>query len=131
MHIKRDLPCFFDSYAIVTPENLVGNFRIQSGKDVTVMRLPDPDHTWTVLDLKKHAAAAALEKVGAGSPYIRFLIRNGRMLAPDCASLQDLGVATGDVIHAVMTSLTTTGPVLGDGAGAGTTSVRQQPQGPP
>jgi hypothetical protein len=97
---------------------------------VTVRRPDLPithGQSWT----KKHAAAAVLEKVGAASPYIRFLIRNGRMLAPDCASLQDLGVATGDVIHAVMTSLTTTGPVLGDGAGAGTTSVRQQPQGPP
>jgi hypothetical protein len=35
MHIKRDLPCFLESYAIVTPEHLVGKFRIQSGKDVT------------------------------------------------------------------------------------------------
>jgi hypothetical protein len=33
------------------------------------------------------------------------------------------------VIHAVVTTLTTTGLVLG-GAGAGTTSIRQQSQGP-
>jgi uncharacterized ubiquitin-like protein YukD len=74
-------------------------------EEVTV-RLPDPDHTSIVLDLK-HVAAAALEK-SVQDHYIR-LIRNGRMLAPDCASLQDLGVATGDVIHAVVTTLTTTG----------------------
>jgi hypothetical protein len=100
--------------------------RIKSGKDVTV-RLPDPDNKLTVLDLK-HAAAAALEK-SVQDHYIR-LIRNGRMLAPDCASLQDLGVATGDVIHAVMTTLTTTGPVLGGATGGTTSGVRQQPQGP-
>jgi hypothetical protein len=105
--------------------------RIKSGKDVTV-RMADPDNNLTVLDLK-HAAAAALEK-SVQDHYIR-LIRNGRMLAPDCASLQDLGVATGDVIHAVMTTLA---PGTGTGAGAGgtgaggttATSIRQQPQGP-
>jgi hypothetical protein len=111
--------------------NNILEIRIKSGKDVTV-RLPDPDNKLTVLDLK-HAAAIALEK-SVQDHYIR-LIRNGRMLAPDCASLQDLGVATGDVIHAVLTTLTTTttttgGPILG-GAGGGTSAVvRQQPQGP-
>jgi hypothetical protein len=34
LHIKRDLPRFFDSYAIVTPENLVGNsHQIGQGRD--------------------------------------------------------------------------------------------------
>lgn len=99
--------------------------RIKAGKDVTV-RLADPDHTKTVLDLK-HAAAAALEK-SVQDHYIR-LVAKGRLLAPDCALLQDLGVCTGDVIHAVMTTLA---PGTGaTGATGGTASTnRQQPQGP-
>jgi hypothetical protein len=102
--------------------------RIKSGTDV-VVRIADPDHTATVLDLKE-AAATAMKKQ-AQDHYIR-LIRNGRMLAPDDAVLHELGVVTGDVIHAVMTTLTTTSSTVTGilGSAGSTTTIRNQPQGP-
>jgi hypothetical protein len=66
LHIKRDLPRFFDSYAIVTAENLVGNsHQIGQGRDDAVARS------------RSHIDSPGLEarggsrlgKVGAGSLY--------------------------------------------------------------
>jgi hypothetical protein len=75
LHIKCNLPHFFDSYAIVTPEHHVGNsHRIGQGRDGAVARS------------RSHIDSPGLEARGGSrlgkslqDDYIR-LIRNGRTL---------------------------------------------------
>jgi hypothetical protein len=129
--IVRDMPLGYDDIDLLEEEqeDKLLEIRIKAATDVTVRVLQDQ----TVLDLK-HAAAAALGK-SVSDTYIR-LIRKGRLLAPDATPLSELGVLSGDVIHAVMTSLAVSTVTSGSGAGAGAGAggvqrqTHVQPQGP-
>ena len=71
------------------------NIRIKSFKDVTVTVKPSE----TVHDLKEACVAALGTQ--ATDRYVR-LIRHGRLLAPDSATLTDQAILDGDVVHAVL-----------------------------